>query len=102
MLYIYVQMTRRHPKTMTMSEARASFAKVLTRAEQGEAVQVTRGGKPVAVIISMADYEQALSQHVLPSEAFRNFMETFDRRVLRGKDPWEATRDRSVGREFRW
>jgi prevent-host-death family protein len=87
---------------MTMSEARAAFAKVLTRAERGDPVQVTRGGKPVAVIVSLDQYREAEAEAGSPSRAFRAFMATLDRRALRGSDPWKGARDRSRGRDFRW
>jgi prevent-host-death family protein len=95
-------MPKRRPTTVTMSEARASFAKVLIRAEQGEPVQVTRGGKPVAVIVSIEQYKEGQREGGVASEAFRSFMKTLDRRALRGPDPWEGTRDRSTGRGFSW
>lgn len=85
-----------------MSEARASFAKVLTRAEQGEAVQVTRAGKVVAVVSSVEHYRAAERATVSASEAFRNFMKTRDPQTLVGLDPWKGVRDRSPGRDFRW
>ena len=87
---------------MTMTEARASFAKVLTRAEHGHPVEVTRGGKPVAVIVSLDQYRDAEARAGSPSTALRRFMAGLDTRVLRERDPWEDVRDRSVGRDFRW
>lgn len=85
-----------------MSEARASFATVLDGVERGDPVQVTRGGKPVAVIVSLEQYREAQRDTVTASEAFRSFMKTLDRRVVRGADPWEGARDRTTGRDFRW
>lgn len=71
-------------------------------AEQGAAVQVTRDGKPVAMIVSIDEYRKAQDASVTPSEALREFLAGLDRRVLSGKDPWEGARDRSKGRDFRW
>lgn len=95
-------MVNRRAKTMTMSEARASFAKLLTRAEQGEAVQVTRAGKVVAVVLSIEQYREAQRESVSVSEAFRNFMKTRDPQALNGPEPWKGLRDRSPGRDFHW
>jgi len=101
-LYIVVQMDRpREPKTMTMSEVRASFAKVLTRAGQGDSVEVTRDGRPVAVIVSVEEYRKSRGD-ARPSEAFRSFVQKLDKRALRGKDPWRNLRDHGRGRDFRW
>jgi prevent-host-death family protein len=85
-----------------MSEARASFAEVLTRAEQGEAVQVTRAGKVVAVVSSVEHFRMAERGAVSASEAFRKFMKTRDPQTLTGSDPWKGVRERSPGRDFRW
>jgi prevent-host-death family protein len=95
-------MAKRSPTTMTMTQARAAFAKVLTRAERGDAVEVTRGGKPVAVIVSVQQYDEATARAELPSKAFRAFMAALDRRALGGHDPWKGLRDRSAGRDFNW
>lgn len=101
-MYTDVQMSKRRPRTMTMSEARASFATVLDGVERGEPVQVTRGSKPVAVIVSIEQYREAQRDTVTAAEAFRSFMKTLDRRTLRGAAPWEGARDRTTGRVFRW
>ncbi len=37
--------------TMSVSEARASLAELLTRVEAGEEVTITRHGRPVAVLV---------------------------------------------------
>jgi prevent-host-death family protein len=99
-LYITVQMTK--PATMTMTEARAAFAKVLTRAERGDAVCITRDGRPVAVVIPVEQYREVQRGAVSATEAFRALMKKVDRRALRGADPFRGARDRSAGRDFRW
>ena len=101
-MYTNVQMSRRRPTTITMSEARASFAKLLTRAAEGEDVQVTRGGRPVAVLVSVEEYQRTRGDAAPVSQAFQEFMKALDRRVLRGVDPWRKVRERSPGRSFRW
>jgi len=85
-----------------MSEARASFATVLDRVEQGDPVQVTRAGRPVAVIVSLEHYREGQAENGAAATAFRQFMKTLDRRTLRGADPWAGARDRTTGRDFRW
>lgn len=106
-MYAAVQMARRTTKStkstkMTMTEARAAFAKVLTLAERGEAVEVTRDGRPVAVILSFDEYQKVRKSSVPPSEALREFLNGLDRRALSGEDPWKGVRDRGKGRDFRW
>ncbi len=87
---------------MTVTQARAAFAKVLTRAEAGDPVEVTRDGQPVAVIVGLRQYREGRALAESPSAAFQSFMARLDRRALRGASPWRAPRDRSVGRNFSW
>ncbi|HEX4336159.1 MAG TPA: type II toxin-antitoxin system Phd/YefM family antitoxin [Polyangiaceae bacterium] len=85
-----------------MSEARASFAAVLDRVEQGDPVRVTRAGKPVAVIVSLDQYREGELGAGSATKAFRSFMKNLDQRALKGPDPWRGTRDETPGRDFRW
>lgn len=41
---------------MSIAEAKARFAQLVQRAEHGQAVRITRRGRPVAVLVSEADY----------------------------------------------
>jgi prevent-host-death family protein len=43
---------------LAVAEAKASFGECLRQAERGESVVVTRHGRTVAAIVSMADYER--------------------------------------------
>ncbi|MBQ6780988.1 MAG: type II toxin-antitoxin system Phd/YefM family antitoxin [Treponema sp.] len=43
-------------------EARNNFSALVKMAEEGEVVELTRYDKPVAVIISYADYEDASTE----------------------------------------
>ncbi|MDX2052542.1 MAG: type II toxin-antitoxin system prevent-host-death family antitoxin [Polyangiaceae bacterium] len=95
-------MSKRSPTTMTMTQARAAFAKVLTRAEAGDAVEVTRDGQPVAMIVGLRQYREGRALSESPSAAFQSFMAGLDPRELRGRNPWRALRDQSAGRKFRW
>lgn len=47
-----------HNKTISASEARASFNDILSRVGYGqERLTITRNGKPAAVLVSVADLE---------------------------------------------
>lgn len=46
------------PKRFTVAEAKAKFAECLRDAEEGRPVLITRHGKHVAAVVSIADYEQ--------------------------------------------
>lgn len=90
------------PTRMTMSQARNAFAKVLTRAEHGQPVQITRGGRPVAVVVSVEQYREVKAGASSASRALHGFLSRLDRGALKGADPWRGVRDRSAGRPFRW
>jgi prevent-host-death family protein len=46
------------PKRLSVAEARNQFARVIHETEQSGPVEVTRGGRPVAVIVSIKDYRR--------------------------------------------
>jgi len=41
---------------VSVAEARQNFARLIERARQGRAIEITRRGEPVAVLLSAADY----------------------------------------------
>jgi len=70
-------------------------------AESGQAVELTRRGEPVAVLIGRKQYMQLASEHRRFSEAYKKFADEFDLAAL-GIDPDEvfsAVRDETRGRE---
>jgi prevent-host-death family protein len=87
-------------KRMTTAQARREWAKVLKSAERGAPVEVTRDGRPVAVVVSMDQYRkiQEKKKETL-SQIIARFRESVDPRDLEGPDPWADVRDRSPGRD---
>ena len=60
-------------KTFTVATARQQFANLIASAERGGVVEITRRGKPVAVVISAAQYAGVSSfgsRAVIPTFAF--------------------------------
>jgi prevent-host-death family protein len=53
---IMVKMTK--DRRFTVAEAKARFAECLRDAEEGRPVVISRHGKPVAVVVSVSDFEQ--------------------------------------------
>ncbi len=45
-------------RTFTVAEARMNLPNLLHAVEHGEQVEITRRGKPVAVVLSIADYQR--------------------------------------------
>jgi prevent-host-death family protein len=49
-------------KTWQVQEAKAQFSEVLRQADQGAPQQITSHGKPVAVVLSHAEYQRLSGQ----------------------------------------
>lgn len=45
-------------KSVTVAAANSGFAELVRAAEKGEAVAITRRGQPVAVMLSMAEFQR--------------------------------------------
>jgi prevent-host-death family protein len=56
-------------RTVSIAEARAKLPGLIREAEEGEAVQITRWGAPVAVLLSAAQYQKLA--HGRPCSALR-------------------------------
>lgn len=87
------------PKSYSIAKARDQLAELVHRAEKGTAVELTRHGKPVAVILSKQVYEALTQQRPSLWAALERFRRDTDLDALAGPDPFEGLRDRSLGRE---
>ena len=90
----------------TITEAKNTLTALVHQVESGEIVHLTRHGRPVAVLLSEADYRRLLEE-VAPATDLLDFV-----RSWRAGLPWgwegfgdqetDAWRDRSPGKPFRW
>ncbi len=90
-------MGRRH----SIAEARSNLPKLIREAEAGNAVELTRRGEGVAVLIGRKQYEQLTSRPRAFSEAWDDFTAAVDLEQLE-IDPDEVfarTRDNTPGRD---
>ena len=85
---------------VSVAEARQNFARLIKRAEQGKAIEITRRGEPVAVLISASEYLALTGDRPSFMEAAWRVRERLDVESLgiRG-DEFEDLRDASPGRE---
>jgi prevent-host-death family protein len=91
-------------KQVSIADARDGFAQIIHEVEEGKRVEVTRRGRPVAVILAAAQYEQLAAGKRGFAEAARQWRETYRAEQL-DIDPdeiWGDVRGRSAGREFSW
>lgn len=91
-------------KKYSIAEARDNFTSVVHEAEKGTTVELTRRGRPVAVLVGAADYERLSRKAPRFWEAYEKLQQKHDLSEL-GIDPdviFADTRDGSPGRDFQW
>ena len=91
-------------KKYSIAEARDNLPGVIHEAEGGVRVELTRRGKPVAVLLGVEAYERLAEGRRAFWEAYEEFRRQFDLAEL-AIDPEEVfagVRDASPGREFSW
>lgn len=91
------------PKQYSIAEARNHLAEVVHEVERCGAVELTRRGKPVAVILSAEAYAQLEPRRRDFAAALAEFRSSHDLDELWADgDPFADVRDRSPGREPPW
>jgi antitoxin Phd len=88
-------------KRYSIAKARDRLARLVHDAEKGIAVELTRRGKPVAVLVSMSDYRRSVAGKPSFWEALEMFRSEVDLKKL-GVEPGDFPRDRSPGRKVTW
>jgi antitoxin Phd len=91
-------------KKYSIAEARDNFTSVVHEAEEGAQVELTRRGKPVAVLVGVEDFERLSNKKPSFWQAYQEFRRTHDF-VKADIDPdeiWGDVRDSSPGRDFEW
>jgi prevent-host-death family protein len=89
------------PKQHSIAEARNSLPSLVRAAESGKAVELTRRGEPVAVLIGRREYERLITKHRGFSETYDEFTQEVDLEKL-AIDPDElfaGVRDDIYGRQ---
>lgn len=60
----------------SIAEARSSLPAIIDQAASGQAVELTRRGTPVAVVVSVRQFEGLRRRRTGFAEAYRRFLET--------------------------
>jgi prevent-host-death family protein len=87
----------------SIAEARTNLPRLVREAESGKAVELTRHGEPVAVLIGRRQYERLTGRYRSFSDAYADFTQSVDLIELE-IDPDELladARDESRGRDVR-
>jgi prevent-host-death family protein len=86
----------------SVGSARASLPAILDDVQSGQVIQVTRHGRPVAVIMSPAEYAGLERRQTSFGTACAEFRKRFAVAELDlGRDDFESLRDRRPGRKVR-
>lgn len=87
----------------SIAEARENLPRLVREAEAGKAVELTRRGESVAVLIGRRQYERLISRTRLFSEAWDAFSREFDLAELNIEldQVFADVRDKAPGREPR-
>ena len=86
-------------KNVSVAEAKAAFSECIRKVEAGSAVLITRHGKPVAVLVSFAQYQGLVKQ----KKDFWTAL-TYFKKSSRNEEPliedrdFDGLRDESQGR----
>ena len=88
-------------KRRSIAEARAHLPSLVREAESGEAVELTRRGEPVAVLIGSRQYRRLTSKRPRFVETYEKFAKDFDLAALdiNPDEVFAGAGDQTRGRE---
>ncbi len=88
------------PRRYSIAEARSNLPTIVDQAEAGQNIELTRRGKPVAVVVSLSEFARLRGERAGFGQAYKHFLKAH---VLRdvGLDDgfFQSTRDRDAGRK---
>ncbi len=86
---------------VSVAEARRNFARLIQRTQKGRAIEITRRGEPVAVLLSAADYLALSGERPSFIDAARRVRDRLGVGDLEiGEDDFDRLRDGAPGREI--
>jgi prevent-host-death family protein len=96
-MFVYIhKMSRRY----SIAEARSRLPSIIDEAEAGRDVELTRRGKPVAVVVSIREFERLRGVRSRFSQTYAAFLgKHAPDEIGVEKDFAASVRDRSRGRE---
>jgi prevent-host-death family protein len=90
----------RMAQSYAIAEARANLPTIIDEVEAGVAVELTRRGKVVAVMISVTEYQRLQSKRTTFQDSYQKFLKKHSlAEVGLEKDFARKLRDRSPGRK---
>jgi prevent-host-death family protein len=87
-------------KRYSIAEARASLPTIVDQAEAGQEIEITRRGKPVAVVISSCEFDRLRGEHSRFRDAYKTFIKKYPLREAGLNDDFlDSIRRRDSGRK---
>ena len=87
-------------KRYSIAEARSNLPTIVDQAENGLEVELTRRGKPVAILISPRQLERLRSDRPRFTDAYKTFLRKHSLADLNlDQDFFQSIRDKSSGRK---
>ena len=88
------------PKKYSIAEARSNFPKIVDQAEAGAEVELTRRGKPVAVLMSHRQLERLRSERPRFADAYKAFLRKHTLKEIGIEDDFlQGAREKGTGRK---
>jgi prevent-host-death family protein len=88
------------PQRYSIADARISLPAIVDQAEAGERIELTRRGKPVAVVVSLREFERLRGDRSRFGDAYKRFRDKFSLEEIGLDDDFgAATRDQAPGRK---
>lgn len=92
-------------RTSTIAEAKNNLSQLIHQLETGEAIHLTRYGKPVAVLLSEHQYQRTIGSNKSLNSAILNWRSQLNQNDDIGfndKELQALRKESSTGREFTW
>jgi prevent-host-death family protein len=65
------------PQRYSISDARTSLPAIVDEAEAGRQIELTRRGRPVAVLVSLREFERLRGERVAFADAYKAFLKRY-------------------------
>lgn len=87
-------------KRYSIAEARSNLPTIVDQAEAGQEIELTRRGKPVAVVVSLRELERLRGERARFGDAYKRFLKAHALREVGLEEGFfDSTRDGNVGRQ---
>jgi prevent-host-death family protein len=88
------------PHRYSIADARISLPTIVDQAEGGMNIELTRRGRPVAVVVSLREFERLRGGRPRFGDAYRRFLEKYSLAQVGLEEDFVASiRDKGLGRE---